>query len=421
MSERLKTALEEAKEVIRKQNALLEHLTTEPHVVGRILEIAPNQKHMKVLVGSEVLQIAHPAIKPPLAAGDEVSLTSETNQFIQKLDYSDCGQVAVVRRVIDKTFCEVDFGGQSRYTMMNGKSLEIGDEVLVDNTGTIVLKKISDATKQQFEFHGNTGITWNDIGGLQDAKAALQECVELPFAFPDLFKWYNKKPMKGVELYGPPGCGKTMLAKALVTSLRNRTKASDDGFFYVKGPEILDPYVGVAEANVRKLFAKGRLHKKKHGVPGVLFVDEADAILGKRGTGISSDMEKTIVPTFLAEMDGLDDFSVVVILATNRNDILDPAIVRPGRVNRAIKVGRPNEDESRAIFELYLSKVPMAKQTTTAVTFAARNAAKLLFSGENVIYEITRKGGITEKFTLGHLASCFDCGNRGQCGFSMFA
>lgn len=399
MSDRALIALQEARVKLQEQQELLDRLVVPALNISRIIEVTQD-KRVKLTSGNEFLEVSHPGfdIKP----GDEVAVLQQTGQIVRKTNFERTGIITIVRRIVTNRLCEVDSMGQPRLVRTPDVKVEVGDEVLVDSTHSVVLEKIKDAAKQQFEFTGATGVTWDHIGGLDEAKRALQEAVEMPYSFPDLFKWYGKKPVKGVELHGPPGCGKTMLAKALVTSLSQRSGGTV-GFFYVKGPEILDQFVGVAESNVRRLFARSRQHKNKTGMPGVLFIDEADAILSKRGTGVSSDMEKTIVPSFLTEMDGLEDFCTIVIIATNRADRLDPAIVRPGRIDRKVHVRRPNENEAANIFELYLNKVP--RSNSAPVKPMARHCARGLFSENQTLYRVRYKDGGATNFTLGHLSS----------------
>lgn len=201
----------------------------------------------------------------------------------------------------------------------------------MDPSGLVVVRDLGKDT-QRFSLNQPSTVTWDDIGGLVDAKQQMLEAVELPWKHPDLYAHYGKKPLRGVLLYGPPGCGKTMLGAAAASSLA-RTHGKDQiesGYLYVKGPEILDPFVGVTEATIRELFERGRAHEKAHGYPATLFIDEADAILGKRGGNgpNSSIIDHTVVAQFLSEMDGLDKNGTIVILATNRADILDPAVTR---------------------------------------------------------------------------------------------
>lgn len=208
---------------------------------------------------------------------------------------------------------------------------------------------------------------WDDIGGLEDAKRDMIEVIEMPHKQKDLVKFYNKKPVKGILLTGQPGCGKTMLGKAAARAIADIYKVTtvgkdlpNSGFMYVKGPEILNSYVGATEETIRELFIDASRHFQVHGYPAIIFIDEADAILAARG-GFGFSMSNTIVPSFLTEMDGLEESSAIIILATNRPEALDPAIVREGRIDRKIHVSRPDRINSTIIAAMNLSKYPIAK------------------------------------------------------------
>jgi proteasome-associated ATPase len=341
--------------------------------------------------------------------GDTVKLSMQSMQIVDVAVPVYAGEISIVRRAIDDTTSEVEHGGAVR-VVLNGKLTEkpeVGDRVVLDSAALVIGMNLG-KEDERFSFTSETNVKWNDIGGLAEAKAQMIEAIELPFRYPEIYAHYHKKPIKGVLLYGPPGCGKTMLGKAAATALAelHNGNASSSGFIYVKGPEILDRFVGVAESTIRQIFQRSRKHKEQHGYPAVVFIDEADAILGKRGMGISSDIERTIVPQFLAEMDGLEETGAIVLLATNRADILDPAITRDGRVDRKVKISRPNMDDSRDIFGLYLKNTPLYNGYTRDEL--SNVAACELFSDKRVLYSIQLNGnhkGETRSFTLGNLAS----------------
>jgi len=358
-----------------------------------------------IVVKGEFLEVLLPKdreVKP----GDTVKVVTETMQIVDVASVQVSGNIGYLRRVIDETFSEVDYESSVR-VVFNGKfagSLEKGDRVVLDGTATVIIRNLG-KEDERFSFTAETNITWNEIGGLTEAKQQMIEAVELPHKNPEIFRFYGKRPVKGILLYGPPGCGKTMLGKATTTALARiyNGDGASAGFIYIKGPEILDRFVGVAEATVRQIFARARKHKETHGYPAVVFIDEADAILAKRGSGISSDMERTIVPMFLTEMDGLEDSGALVILATNRWDILDPAVVRDGRIDRKIKIDRPTAESAIEIFRLNLKQVPLNNG------YSHEELAKLgsdeVFASRRVLYQIRTNSNGMLNFTLGNIVN----------------
>lgn len=343
--------------------------------------------------------------KFPVNPGDSVTVSMQTMQIVDVAPVQFGGNIGYLRRVVDQTFSEVDYESSVR-VVFNGKfndSLEKGDRLVLDSTGTVIIRNLG-KEDERFSFSQVTNVTWDQIGGLTQAKQQMIEVVELPHRNPDIFKFYGKKPVKGVLLYGPPGCGKTMLGKATASSLAKiyNGDGASAGFIYIKGPEILDRYVGVAEATIRQIFARARKHKDEYGYPAVIFIDEADAILGKRGSGISSDVEKTIVPMFLTEMDGLEESGALVVLATNRADILDPAVVRDGRIDRKIKITRPDAASAVEIFNLNLKQVPLNNGYTHEDL--SKLGSNEVFSPLRTLYKVQTKDGARE-FTLGNIVN----------------
>jgi len=358
-----------------------------------------------IVVKDKFLEVFSPKdreVKP----GDTVTVVTETMQVVDVASVQIGGSIGYLRRVIDETFSEVDYESSVR-VVFNGKfagSLEKGDRVVLDGTATVIIRNLG-KEDERFSFTAETNITWNEIGGLTEAKRQMIEAVELPHKNPEIFRFYGKRPVKGILLYGPPGCGKTMFGKATATALAciYNDDGASAGFIYIKGPEILDRFVGVAEATVRQIFTRARKHKETHGYPAVVFIDEADAILAKRGSGISSDVERTIVPTFLTEMDGLEDSGALVILATNRSDILDPAVVRDGRIDRKIKIDRPTAESAAEIFRLNLKQVPLNNG------YSREELAKLgsdeVFASRRVLYQIRTNSNGMLNFTLGNIVN----------------
>ncbi|MCA2969764.1 MAG: AAA family ATPase [Acidobacteriaceae bacterium] len=243
---------------------------------------------------------------------------------------------------------------------------------------------------------------WSEIGGQEEAKRELVRAIQWPVLYPELFMLFKRRRSRGVLLYGPPGCGKTLLGKAVVKLLAAlyRRKADDGGFQYVKGHQLLDQYVGNSEKGVKALFDRARRWKEDKGYPAVLFFDEADALFKRRPQG---DASFTLVPALLAEMDGMDESGAFLILATNRPDALDLAVTRPGRVDRKIRITRPDESGCERIFAIHLDGVFLAEGLTREGLSAA--AARELFSTAHRLYDVEWEDGTQEGFLLKDLAS----------------
>lgn len=304
--------------------------------------------------------------------GDCVWVHPATMQVVERAGRLNIGLPATVARV-SEIGVEIQAQGGNKFIMCALKDIAKGDRILVDNSQTMALALIEKAPKPAFAPAVNA-VAWDKVGGHVQAKQLLREAVELPRKHAEVYRRYGKKPTKGVLLWGPPGCGKTLLARAVATSVG----ADKGGFLAIKGPEVLDPYVGVSEATIRSVFAQAREYKAQTGNEAVIFVDEAESLLARRG-GQHNYMGQTIVPTFLTEMDGLEESSAVVILATNRADILDPAIVRDGRVDHKVEVKRPTQQEAEDIFAIHLNGLPMA----TKAERLCMDAAEILYCVHN--------------------------------------
>lgn len=409
----LTRALEEAKAKLQEQDAYLQQLASPPLIYGTLIRVHEKQKKQPqtgvVMAEGKMIEVVLPeAADKPLIRGAIVKLVAQTMQVVDVVfDPSTVGTVAIVKKVAKHAkdpnldFVEVDHEGSSKVVIPGKKTPEEGERVVLDTSGYVILMNLGKG-EERFGFEKETNVSWKDIGGLDEAKEELIEAIETPIKHAELYAKYGKRPMKGALLYGSPGCGKTMLAKACATALAKvHGEKTSKGFIYVKGPEILNKYVGQSEATIRSLFEHAREFKKKNGYPALLFVDEADAILSKRGTGVSSDMEKTIVPMFLAEMDGLEESGAFVLLATNRPDVLDPAVVRDGRIDRKIKVPRPLQSDAEEIFALNFKGKPIEG----TVKEYSKKAAEALFSEEKVLYRINRKNGTSLAFKLSNLVN----------------
>lgn len=288
-----------------------------------------------------------------MRTGMYVLVNPQTGEFDGELKGIELPvQQMEVKAIISKQSIRCEMQGQSWIVVKDPRmELEIGDLVGVDMKTPVVVGKLP--KPEVAENHNVERIEWSDVIGQDDAVRLLKEIAE-GFTHKSMADYYNRSHPKGMMLYGPPGCGKTLLAKALATALES------DGFFTMRGPEVLSKWVGDSEAAVRAIFDAGEAYFRKTGKKAVLFIDEADAVLMKRGQEGSSLIANTLVPQFLTLMDGLQTSSSFVVLATNRPDTLDPAVVREGRIDKKIKVARPNQSTAKEILKLYLGKRPLA-------------------------------------------------------------
>ena len=381
--------LREAQNTIAKQQELLMELTARPSRIATVASV----------IGKEVLlsngYVVDQRAKVVVKVGDTVRL-AQTGQIVETSPFVGYGGTGTVVRIMGSKYqIAVE---QGMVTVPSTRvPVELGDEVLLDSNNLVILEKL--VKPPSHAFTDDTGVGWGDIGGLAEAKAALRESVELPYTHAALYKHFGKKPVKGVLLHGLPGNGKTMLGKATATAIAaaHGKKPTPGAFIYIKGPELLSKWVGETEQMIRGLFEQARRHEREKGYPAVIFIDEADALLTARGNRTASGMEHTIVPQFLSEMDGLEESGAIVLLATNRADMLDPAIVRPGRIDRKVHVTPPDRAATVRIFAICFGKVP-------AVAGLHDYAAERLFSASYPLYQLrTSKADMT--FHLFHVIS----------------
>jgi proteasome-associated ATPase len=246
---------------------------------------------------------------------------------------------------------------------LRGQPLRAGDSLLLDPRSGYVYERVPKSEVEELVLEEVPDIDYEKIGGLKGQIDQIRDAIELPYLYPDMFKEHELKPPKGVLLYGPPGCGKTLIAKAVANSLAKKVAAKTGGegapgksfFLNIKGPELLNKYVGETERHIRLVFQRAR-EKASGGTPVIVFFDEMDSLFRTRGSGVSSDVENTIVPQLLSEIDGVEGLeNVIVIGASNREDMIDPAILRPGRLDVKIKIERPDAESARDIFSKYLT------------------------------------------------------------------
>jgi proteasome-associated ATPase len=272
-------------------------------------------------------------------------------------------------------FYRVNVKGSELVLVSNVKEkIEKKTEVIV--TETFIAKALPKALITIKEVEPFKTINWEEVGGLKSQIQEIKRQVEGPLSKASLYKEFGIEPSKGILLYGPPGCGKTLISRVIASSIIDQKKGSNESFVYIKGPELLSMYVGSTEEKIRNIFNECRKRSKKTGSRSVIFIDEAESLLSKRGTGISSDMNSTIVPQFLAEMDGFDSDSPFVLLSTNLPQSLDPAIIREGRIDLKVEIKRPTAEDAIEIFGIHLKKVKTYEDLDTLTEYGATELYK---------------------------------------------
>jgi proteasome-associated ATPase len=356
----------EAQHMIEKLEEVIKKVTSPANRIGTFLgAISKDTAHI-VVGGSDYYCNVDPRI--PLAKlkkGTRV-LVNEAFVIVGDLGFETAGPVTKITEVIGKDRLRVgsEHGTQSmvlqRSADLAGSTLKSGDEVRVDSNYRMALETLSSTKSHEHYLDVVPELPWEKVGGQEDALQAIKDAIELPLLHVDLFQKFQHATPKGFLLYGPPGCGKTLIGRAtaynLTRQLREKTGADmKEYFMHVKGPEILNMWVGESERMVREIFSTAR-EKRREGYMPFLFIDEAESILGTRRASRYSNILSTLVPMFCSEMDGIDSLNdVVIILASNRADLIDPAILRPGRIDRKIKVNRPNKEGARDIYRIYLT------------------------------------------------------------------
>jgi proteasome-associated ATPase len=356
----------EARQMIEKLEEVIKKVTSPANRIGTFLGATSKDTAHIVVGGADYYCNVDPRI--PLAKlkkGTRV-LVNEAFVIVGDLGFETAGPVTKITEVIGKDRLRVgsEHGTQSmvlqRSADLAGSTLKSGDEVRVDSNYRMALEMLSSTKSHEHYLDVVPELPWEKVGGQEEALQAIKDAIELPLLHVDLFKKFQHATPKGFLLYGPPGCGKTLIGKAtaynLTKQLREKTGAEmKEYFMHVKGPEILNMWVGESERMVREIFATAR-EKRRDGYMPFLFIDEAESILGTRRASRYSNILSTLVPMFCSEMDGIDSLNdVVIILASNRADLIDPAILRPGRIDRKIKVNRPNKEGARDIYRIYLT------------------------------------------------------------------
>ena len=365
-NEKLADTLESVRDQVLNLRDEIENLSKPPSAYGTIVKINDDGTVDVTSSGRKMRVNALPSKIENLKLGDEVIL-NESMVLVDSRDPESSGEIVRVKEVLDGGTRAVVVGraDEERVVEMakglHDSGLRSGDSVRVDERSGILLERLPRPEVEDLVLEQIPNETYEDVGGLDREIEMIVDAVELPFMHKELFSLYQLPAPKGILLYGPPGCGKTLIAKAVANSLALKVAevtgdhAARSYFLNIKGPELLNKYVGETERQIRLVFQRAR-EKSEQGWPVIVFFDEMESLFRTRGTGISSDMESTIVPQLLAEIDGVETLqNVIVIGASNREDLIDPAILRPGRLDVKIKIKRPDEVAAAQIFSRYLT------------------------------------------------------------------
>ena len=363
-NEKLVTTLQEAKAQIEALRAEVEKLTAPPSTYAIFSSLNQDGTGNVYVSGRKMKVSLHPSLMGKgLRKGQEVILNEALN-VIEARGFDVQGEVVRLKDLLEgnRALVTLHFDEEKVAELgdpLLAERLSVGDHLLFDPRSGCVIEKLPKSEAEELVLEEVPDVDYANIGGLQHELEQVRDAVELPFLHPHLFAEYQLSAPKGVLLYGPPGCGKTLIAKAVANSIAKKLghltgKEVRSYFLHVKGPELLNKYVGESERQVREVFKKAK-ERAADGNPVIVFFDEMDALFRTRGTGISSDIESTIVPQFLSEIDGVERLrNVIVIGASNRQDLIDPAVLRAGRLDVKVKVGRPDAVAAKDIFSKYV-------------------------------------------------------------------
>ena len=418
-NEKLAQTIAQTREQIATLRHEVEKLTQPPAIYGTFIEFNDDGTVDIFAQGRKMRVSVTPDIgRGQVQRGDEVIL-NETFAVIGYRPTDGQGEVVTVKEVIDERRVLVYGRSDDERVVELAQSLRdtklrSGEALLLDPRSNLLTEKLVRQEAEELVLEEVPDITYADVGGLDRQIEAITDAVELPYLHRSLFHDYELPAPKGILLYGPPGCGKTLIAKAVANSLSQKVAELTGNrnvrsyFLNIKGPELLNKYVGETERQIRVVFQRAR-EKAEEGVPVIVFFDEMDSLFRTRGTGISSDMESTIVPQLLAEIDGVESLrDVIVIGATNREDLIDPAILRPGRLDVKIKIERPDEEGATSIFQRYLTpELPISAQAVTdlgggdigkAVQAMIEETVRAMYlvDDDNRFLEVTYQGGDKE-------------------------
>jgi proteasome-associated ATPase len=416
---RLIATLREAREQIVTLKAEIDRLSEPPNSFGSFVQ-SNDDGTIDIMVNGRKMRVAvSPGIDRDLLVPGREVLVNEAMNVIGLREYERVGEIVILKEVMADGDRAVVVGHTDEErvlrlsTGLKAERLRAGDSLLVDVRAGYATEKVPKSEVEELILEEVPDIAYADIGGLGDQIEIIRDAVELPYLHPDLYAEHALLPPKGILLYGPPGCGKTLIAKAVANSLakkvaeRTGQEQARSFFLNIKGPELLNKYVGETERHIRQIFQRAR-EKASEGMPVIVFFDEMDSLFRTRGTGVSSDVENTIVPQLLSEIDGVERLdNVIVIGASNREDMIDPAILRPGRLDVKIKIERPDAEAAQEIFSKYLvPTLPIhaddlaehGGDASAACSSIIQRAVELMYaeSEENRFLEVTYANGDKE-------------------------
>jgi proteasome-associated ATPase len=405
----------QAQQALEKLDAVVEKLRSPAFRVGTLITpIEPDKSHVCVGGTDYVCRIDPQIPLSSLQVGQRV-LLNEAFAVVQGLGFDRNGPIVRIDELLSDGRIRIgQEAGMSqtviiRSSLLSKEKLKAGLEIRLDINQRVALEVIGMGKRIERSLENVSALPWLSIGGQDEAVAAIRDTIEMPLLHADLYKRFDHHVPKGFLLYGPPGCGKTLLGKATAYNLRQQIKERTgvdrpEFFLHVKGPEILNMWVGESERQVRDLFAQCR-ERAADGALAFLFIDEAESLLGTRRAGRFNSMSSTLVPMFCTEMDGIDPLqNVVVILASNRADLIDPAILRPGRIDRKIRVRRPTEEGAKKIYEIYLTEtLPLAEPRQDLVEAIVK--AQYGHAEENAFLEVVYRSGKKDVLYRGDMSS----------------
>ena len=364
-NERLTAALTAARERIVELGAQLDAVTAPPVTLG-LLTAAPRSRgegrpvEADVALGGRPMRLGlHPGLDPATLGAGRLAAVNDQMLVVDSLPAPDTGEAVTLDEVLGARRALVTTGGGASRVLalaegLDPAALKPGDTLVADLRANLATALVERTGVEQLVIAEAPDVSWADIGGLGPQIDRIRDAIELPFAHPGLYRGYGLRAPKGVLLYGPPGCGKTLIAKAVATSLADSAGGRPAAFLNIKGPELLSKFVGETERQIRAIFVQARKAAAEDR-PVVVFFDEMEALLRTRGTGVSSDVETMIVPQVLSEIDGVESLrNVIVIGASNREDMIDPAILRPGRLDVKIRIDRPDAEAAADILAKHL-------------------------------------------------------------------